>query len=222
MVLRIGCPIPNNSKISPLTEESVNKIKLSNEFERVEVAIVQGCNVGFNRSLAVRGTWDVKTNTMKPNVDNRKYQGSLNYDYFLSIDADMGFEVKDVLSLINHDLPIVGGSYLYRGNQNLLNGGFWAGQTGFTSPEKQLSKDSTGIIKCDWLGTGFLLVKKIVLEAVGYPQFYSTLLRYQEKGVQRVNFIPNDIAFCISAENIGFDKFIDCDIRVKHYVDNRF
>lgn len=218
MVLRIGCPISNDGVLHQFTKETIHNIGKNKDIN-IEFALVRGFNTGLNRSIAINGKWDSKNKILKETNDNRCFKELPDYDYFLSIDPDIEFKAEDVLKLIKCNLPIVGGAYVYRWDQNLLNAGMWNGKSGFTSSEYQLNINSKNLNKCDWLGSGFLLIKRIVLQSIGYPQFYNTIMNYSYNGIRHVNFIADDIAFCLKAENAGFDRYINCNIRVKHHVD---
>jgi hypothetical protein len=140
-------------------------------------------------------------------------QGGFEFDYYLSVDADIAFTVDDVRRLIARDKDIVGAAYLRRGGTGEIVAGTCdadAGQICF------LSDEVNGLRKVDWIGAGFTLIKRRVFEATPYPWYRETGINYNRDGEPSVLVVGEDIGFCLNAARVGFEVFCDCDCRVEH------
>jgi hypothetical protein len=65
-----------------------------------------------------------------------------------------------------------------------------------------------GIKQVDAVGTGGMLVRRKVLDAVGDPWF--------EEGRTGKEHLGEDLHFCTKARGKGFQVFVDCDVRMGH------
>lgn len=71
-------------------------------------------------------------------------------------------------------------------------------------------EDGFGVVPIKRAGAGCLLIRRDVLEAVGYPWFR---FKYHEYGVMQYG---EDIDFCQKAEKAGFELFAHFDVKCKH------
>jgi len=80
----------------------------------------------------------------------------------------------------------------------------------FLTPEDVRGKE--GLIRVDYTGLGFMLVKKGVFESLDYPWF-----RPVEKQIgDMVDFTMEDVGFCLRAREKGFEVLVDPGIKVGH------
>lgn len=141
-----------------------------------------------------------------------------DFTHYLYIDSDVSdFEHGQVEKLIAHDLPIVSGAYTDRKNQDCFVAGNFP--TVFGEPGLMEPKTTTGLIKKDWVGAGFLLIKREVFCKMPYPWFYfGHFQMMNEQGEEIVIEEPEDISFCRAAKESGFDVWLDCDCQVRHNI----
>ena len=82
-----------------------------------------------------------------------------HFSHLLFIDADIGFEADAVLRLLAHDKPLIGG--LYRRKQMEAREYVWN-----RLPPDQEKRDASGAVTCAAIGTGFMLIRRDVPEAM--------------------------------------------------------
>lgn len=134
-----------------------------------------------------------------------------NFDYFLFVDSDIGFTLDNVLKLLSQDKEIIASPYLCHDNNGTYQCGvFYSDQPGnikyrYTIYEK-------GTKEVDFVGAGFLLIKRSALEKIEFPWFREMLL---EVG-QDADIIGEDIGFCLNARKSGLKVYCDFDNPVKH------
>lgn len=68
----------------------------------------------------------------------------------------------------------------------------------------------TGIQKVDAVGTGCIMIKRKVLERLKVPPF---ITEYTSNGIK---YRGEDINFCYQASLIGYDTYVDFDLKCKH------
>lgn len=135
----------------------------------------------------------------------------IGYDYFLFVDSDISFKLNNVLTLLRHDEKIIASPYLSHNRSGLYNvGQFYEGMPG--AIKFHYTKFDVGLKKVDFVGTGFMLIHRTVLETMEYPWFRPSVLDMGDKA----EVIGEDVAFCIDAKKNGFDIFCDFDNPVKH------
>lgn len=129
------------------------------------------------------------------------------------LDADVDWEPKDLVQLCRRDCDIVGGVYPYRreGGENM--------------PVRLLSgaKVSDGLIEVEGLPTGFLKIKRHVLEAMArnapkyFDKIYETALVFDRPtpGDDKTRW-GGDIDFCNRWRAMGGRIFADQELRLGH------
>jgi hypothetical protein len=160
-------------------------------------------------------------------VKNGKNQapwgGKVKYDYMMWIDSDISFTNDSFFNLLKMDRDIASGWYAQPGGAS--SGGFYSpvvesmdddyfkkhGTYQFLTTEDMSKKP--GPIKVDYIGFGWVLVKRGVFEKLDYPWFAPKLLSIGE-GIQDV--CSEDVAFCHDAKAAGFDIWLDPKCRVGH------
>lgn len=166
--------------------------------------------VYYARSRVLGGN-NVEGKTQKP------FQGRIPYDYLIWIDSDMVWTGDDVLKLISHDKPIVSGCYMTADNNSLpivesLDYTKLLEQGTFKFLTRDELDKKTSPFTANYVGFGFLAVKYGVFESMEYPWF-------QPKFVEKDNFkefTAEDVGFCWTAQDLGFEILVDPSIRVGH------
>jgi hypothetical protein len=146
----------------------------------------------------------------------------LTYDYLLSIDSDMTFTVENIdyaVSLLkdSENAGVVGGAYCGRTvkDSHLLVAGYFEKDHQGSNPlELWLPFTSKGVREVDWIGTGFMLIPKHVLEELDYPWF--KLYTIIKDG--KANLTTEDIAISMDIKNSGYKILLDCDNRIGHCI----
>jgi hypothetical protein len=161
-------------------------------------------------------------------MGSTKTRQKLPYDFYLSIDADMVFNVGNIINLVKTyerlkksrstaSIGIIGGAYIGRGPVicTKICAGHFEGVPGHSPYGKWLPIDTMGVKEVDWTGTGFMLVAKDVLESMDYPWF-------------RANVIVKDDDSNLTTEDIGISMdvkkslrrtvYCDCSNRIGHII----
>jgi len=141
--------------------------------------------------------------------------GKCDSDYLMFIDTDMVFPKDGVRRLIKANKDIIGGLYFKKGDGNKP---VIANIDPETNKFVEFFEVSDEMFQCDTIGTGFMLIKKKVLDA-----FTEEFVRANGKPF---NFgkIPGtdadeeseDWAFCRRAKKLGFEVWCDPTIRIGH------
>jgi predicted O-methyltransferase YrrM len=130
------------------------------------------------------------------------------------LDADMRWDVKDLERLLSYDLDIVGGTYPLK-------------QSVESFPVLNIKGEENGLIEVDGLPTGFLRIKREVLQTLydKAPKFRGkkdSLERLPlglifERTLEGGNRYGGDYTFCKRATENGYRIFLDPDIDFNHF-----
>ena len=157
------------------------------------VSTAGGSNVSKVRERCVR---PFKPGSLHP---NEPFYGEIDYDYIMWIDSDIIFNPEDFQKLLDKDLDIVAGLY------NAADGNF---ACRIVDDSDGKTKQVVGPVEAEWVGMGFMLMKRGVLEAITPPWFQTTVVDGQ--------FLTEDIYFCYMARNAGIKVYVDPNVVVKH------
>lgn len=149
--------------------------------------------------------------------------GGADYDYMMWIDSDIIFNNKLFTKLLDLDKDIASGWYAQPGGT--ASGGFYTpcvekmddvffkkhGSYEFLTSEGLEQKKHPFVV--DYIGFGWVLIKKGVFESIKYPWFAPKLLDLGD-GIQDV--CSEDVSFCHDAKDSGFDIWLDPACRVGH------
>lgn len=143
--------------------------------------------------------------------------GEIDYDYMLWIDSDVVFRFEDFQRLLAHKVEMVAGLYLMADNarysavEHMSEDTFREqGEFEFLTPQKLAHRH--GLVKVDYCGFGFVLIRKGVFERLEYPWFRPL---YMEMG-ECTDFTSEDVGFCLMAKRAGIPMMIDPDVVVGH------
>lgn len=142
----------------------------------------------------------------------KKYQLPLSgFDYFLFVDSDISFSVKNVERLLSHNKEICCSPYFTHDKPYTYNTGmFFDSYPGLI--RYQHTKHSSGLSEVDFSGTGFMLIHRSVFEKLSYPWFEPMKIEFGDN----CEAIGEDLCFCIKAKNAGYKIFCDFDNKVDH------
>lgn len=123
--------------------------------------------------------------------------------HILFVDDDQMFPADSIHQLARHDLPIVAANIVRKESNPRTNSKkIDSKDCLFTLP------DSTGIEEVDFTGTGMMLIKREVFEAIDKPYFFYD--------VEKI--VGEDVNFCRKVKEKGYKIYIDHDLskQVKH------
>ena len=143
-----------------------------------------------------------------------KHQTITDCDYCLFIDADTGFTFGNIVSLIAENKPVIGGAVPYRKECDGLTryycgGNFIDDHPGFIG--SFVDQKQTGIVKVDWAGGNFLLVRADVFSKIEYPWFNFGVLDNGDCAHE----YGEDIGFCMKCYHAGIPIYLHCDLSPK-------
>lgn len=167
-------------------------------------------NVYYVRSMCLGGNVLAGT-TQLP------FQGQVDYKYLMWIDSDQVWKPEQIVQLLSRNVDIVGGLYQMEGGGQFTAVEKWDeeyfrqnGSFQFMTPDDIAGQ--TDLIEVSYNGFGFMLIKKGVFEAIGYPWFRP---EYQLIGGLR-DFASEDVSFCKIAQEKGFKVHVDPTVIVGH------
>lgn len=133
-----------------------------------------------------------------------------DYTHMMWIDSDMVWDVKMIEQLFLADKDIVGGMcpISWNGKSNAM----WVAEDGTMFANMRKGKPE-GLMRVDYTGMAFLLVKKGVFEKLSWPWFDLRVGLY-ENGNH--GMISEDIAWCTRATDAGFKVYVDRGVRPGH------
>jgi hypothetical protein len=204
--IRVCVPYPNHGRISDECLRSIDELL---KVDSLEVAVhkVQTTSIGLGRNSGIN-----------MGASSAVRQGGWDWDYYLSLDADIGFKAEDVLKLLSSGKDIISGAYQYRCDINKMVAGT-LNKHGVCEHGTYLDWAETGIRKVDWAGSGFVLIKREVFEAIDYPWYQEGVTTYtDDQGVVQACYVSDDIVFFTKAIKAGFEVYVDCDCKVAHLI----
>lgn len=145
------------------------------------------------------------------------WQSTVQYDTMIWIDSDIIWTVDNLLNILNHEYPIVAGSYLMSDrihypivetlDYNLLRN---TGEFKFLDKTEMAKRIQP--FKVSYTGFGFIAIKYGVFENMDYPWFQPRWISNESFH----DFSSEDVGFCWNAYDKGYEIYIDPNIIVKH------
>ena len=136
-----------------------------------------------------------------------------DFDYVLYVDSDMVFDSEDLNRLLAHNADICTGLYVTRNgeNTNVAYSRVIKGRR-FPARESKLIVDtrSSGYDRVAACGFGFCLIRTEVIKCM--------LKRYKSLFEPKWS-VGEDIAFCLRAQECGYEVYIDRDVKLGHIGD---
>jgi len=211
-VLRVVVPFPNNSAVHPKVRESLRKLNDCTFVNcRGQIVEAQGASISVLRN-----------NGINNGTSNRQKQKFADFDYILCLDSDIEFKPEDVKRLIDQDKDIISGAYQYRKDRNFAVAGIFSKIEGIVDKHGFVVWNESGLREVDWVGAGFLLIKRHVFEAMNYPYFRELVVDFERYGVMYSAWVGEDVGFCLAAKKAGFKIWVDMDVKVNHLIAEPF
>jgi GT2 family glycosyltransferase len=145
------------------------------------------------------------------------FGGRVDYDYMMWIDSDIVFSNRSFKALLDMKKDIASGWYSQPGGstpvvERMDNEYFIShGSYEFISAEGMEAMRAPFV--ADYIGFGWVLVRKGVFESIEYPWF-APKVRRLPGGIEDV--CSEDVAFCSDARAAGFEIWVDPQVRVGH------
>jgi len=182
-----------NSNILPI---------ISNQYDSVVYYVRNKCLGG----VATRG------------LNQKPFNGEVDYDYLMWIDSDMVFEPKDFIHLLNMQVDIASGLYKTADNIHYATVKDWdmdyyRENGSFKFLTKESIKDLSEPFKVDYTGFGWILFKKGVFESLEYPWFRP---EWEDFGNGVREFTSEDVGFCKNIREKGYNIHINPKVIVGH------
>lgn len=149
--------------------------------------------------------------------------GGLDYDYMMWIDSDIIFNNELFIKLLNMDKDIASGWYAqpsvdssganYSPVVEKMNDDYFKKHGSYKFLNSKDFKKRKKPFKVDYIGFGWVLIKKGVFENIDYPWFAPKLIDLGN-GIQ--DMCSEDVAWCRDVKDAGFDIWVDPSCRVGH------
>lgn len=134
------------------------------------------------------------------------YQNLGDAEWLWFIDDDHPFEPDVLLRLLDRQVDIIQPLVSTR-KPPYRPYGYKHNGTDYVSLEWE-DLPTSGILEVDAVGTGGMLIRRKVLDALADPWF--------EEGQTGPEHLGEDLYFCTKARAAGFKVYVDCDVRMGH------
>lgn len=141
-----------------------------------------------------------------------------DWEDFIFVDADVGFNLEGIKALMRCQEDIVGGLYRVKSDKVQFPGLMW-------EPVRANERDQN-LVKMQYLPTGFMRIKRRVFEKMQekWPDNYyycgaakgDKMHEFFPHGRTEHHFHGEDIKFCMNAIECGFDIWAVQDIDMAH------
>lgn len=181
----------------------------------IKISCAYDANVFYARSRCLC------TQTLRGS-EQQPFNGSIDYDYMFWIDSDIVFTTNDVLAILKHDKDICSGCYVMHNNTHYpivrqmddeyyLKNGHYEFLDRNTLKELAEKKELIGV---DYVGFGFMCVKKGVFESLTYPYFAPVQFTFGTDFIRE--YASEDVSWCIHVKSKGYTVYVDPCVVVAH------
>ena len=141
------------------------------------------------------------------------------YDVWVTLDSDMVFTPAQLMSLIDSTVehPVVSGLYTDASGSSYMCVKEFKDYAGrFLDKPTLASWSGTRFKTVDYVGLGFLALRREVLEAMRYPYFNRDMVSKTIDSVILRDQNGEDVDFCLNIKEAGFRIRIDTKLLVGH------
>ena len=143
--------------------------------------------------------------------------GGQQYDYMLWIDSDIVFGIHQFDRLVKMDCEVASGWYSQPGMTTpvveKMDDAFFREHGTYEFIKTEEMKKRKFSFKADYIGFGWVLVKRGVFERMEYPWFAPKL---QDLGNGMQDMCSEDVAWCLDAKKAGIEVYVDPLAHVGH------
>ena len=149
---------------------------------------------------------------------NQKPFNGIEYDYILWIDNDIVFSPSDFDVLYKEDVNVISGLYVMANDKEFAAVEYWDEEYFQKNGSFEfLHKGDIGArllpFKVEYVGFGFLLIKRGVFEQISYPWFEPTYLQIKDCK----DFSMEDVTLCLKLSKLNIDIYVHPEVVVGHY-----
>ncbi len=148
-------------------------------------------------------------------INQKPFNGEMDYDYVLWIDPDIRFNFKMIERLASHKKDAICGLYRTKDMKHFavvrrMDDEFFKENKSYQfltveDVEKMHKSEKVELFDIDYTGMGIFLVSRKALESLEYPWFQPI---WKEIGDAR-DFTSEDVGFCIKLREAGNDIYCD-------------
>ena len=181
--------------------------------KKFDINVIQrySCNIYYVRNMCLGS--DVRRG------ENQKpFGGAIDYDYMMWIDSDVLFTPEQFERLLSHDKEIVSGLYKMEDDTHYACVEHWnenhyieKGHFEFLKPA-DIEYRKNQLIDVNYVGFGFILIKKGVFETLKYPFFRPNSYKIGDM----VEFAMEDVSWCHDVRATGHKIWVDPKVIVGH------
>jgi len=149
--------------------------------------------------------------------------GGMDYDYMLWIDSDQVFDNNAFQKLVDMDKDIASGWYcqpftMTDGSRmtpvvEVMSESFFLEHGSYQFLSSNQIKEKEEPFVADYIGFGWVLIKKGVFEKMEYPWFAPKAIKISDDITEMCS---EDVAFCRDAIMAGIDIWVDPSCKVGH------
>lgn len=143
--------------------------------------------------------------------------GKLDYDYMMWIDSDISFTSEDFFNLFRSKGDIISGWYSQPGGTTpvveKMEDDYFASHGSYKFITADEMKKRSAVFKADYIGFGWVLIKRGVFESIEYPWFAPKMMQV---GRELFDVCSEDVSFCLDARKMGYNILVDPKIKVGH------
>ena len=152
------------------------------------------------------------------------FNGTIDYDVWLTIDSDIVFSPEQVIELIEdtEKYPVVSGLYRMTDLKHYAAVKEWDleyfkknGTFQFLNVDNLDTSEK--YMKVAYNGMGFFACRKGIIENLKYPYFSYPLIEIEsEDGKLLRDMCSEDVAFCKNLKDAGYHVIVNTSLRVGH------
>jgi hypothetical protein len=162
-------------------------------------------------------------------VNQKPFQGNLDYDVMMWIDSDVIFRPCDFFTLLESPHPVTCGMYSMANGKNypmikkwdheyyLENGSYEFYEIEEIERLNETKFPGYPYLEVPYCGMGWFMIKKGVLEKIEYPWFYHEPFTHTKPdGTVIKEMFSEDVSLCKRLSAAGIPIMVDTRIRVGH------
>lgn len=204
MNIRIVTPATNRKEIDSRCLNSVERL-VSSRLASFDFVPAYSTEIGMGRAAAIMAIKE-DDGTFSEEKDNTISKALPEFDFVLSLDSDIEFQVEDfeiLLDAYSKYKTVVAGCFKARFNKDVINAGYFGKNNApLIDHDRDILINDLSLyagksaLRVDWSSFGFSLIPRDVLTQIKKPWFANYVLRYLDKDrIESFRFIHEDVSF---------------------------